>query len=486
MKVVRIASAALALAAGLFGLTEAQTGPPDGGTSPGVRQACAADAARLCADAQDPQSHKQCMNAHKRELSEGCINARKASAHGGVLGDGGNLSAPTTAASEAGTPVTSDGGADTVAARIAARGFPSIFEAWSPVENLQQPGGSPVPLSSKESPAASIARHDLYWGGWQQLGLRLADGSGHPLLAPLFTPESIQVALRNRAALRATNPNIVILSEVHYHAALPNYLPADSPFWKRNGQNSAVGKSYGTQPLDLGNPQLQDKIAALCAALVKTGVYDGCMLDGWHDDTDTADRLSLIRKMRSAVGEQAILLGNVNQRLPSRTAGYLNGMYMEGLYSGFFPDWHLAAANLIWGEKNLHPPAIIALEGWWTRGRDQYPLMRQLTTLSLVFSNGYVLFSDPNELPTPDHLHDWYSFWNKSLGKATGALAVLDHPDLSGAYTRQFENGAAVFNPPSNHAVTVNFAAPRRSATSATTARSFTVPPGDGDLFLTP
>jgi hypothetical protein len=122
------------------------------------------------------------------------------------------------------------------------------------------------------------------------------------------------VALRNRAALLQANPNIVILSEVHYHAAQPNFLPPDSPLWIRNAdfENNKLG-----------------------------------MLDGWHDDTNTSARVGLIRKIRSAVGEKAILLGNVNERLPTHAASYLNGMYMEGLYAHYFPDWHVAAANLI-------------------------------------------------------------------------------------------------------------------------------------------
>jgi len=383
--------------------------------------------------------------------------------------------------------VAADNGLDTVAARITEHGFPSIFEAWSAVENLRERNNSTVPLSSRESHMASEARHDLYWGGWQQLGLRLPDGQKYALLSPVFTPESIQVALRNRATLLAANPNIVILGEVHYHAAQPNFLPPESPFWIRDAdfENNKLGKIYGTRLLAMGNPEFQDKLAAFCAALVNSGVYDGCMLDGWHDDEDTSARIGLIRKMRSAVGEKAILLGNVNGRLPTRTASYLNGMYMEGLYSRFFPDWHLAAANLLWGERNLRKPALTALEGWWTSGRDQYPLMRQVTTLSLVFSNGYVLFSDPNSLPTGDHLHDWYPFWDKSLGRPAGPLATLDRPNLSGAYTRRFDKGEVVFNPPSNHPVTVHFDQPHRSAATNAAGQSFTVASGDGDLFLT-
>ena len=54
------------------------------------------------------------------------------------------------------------------------------------------------------------------------------------------------------------------------------------------------------------------------------------------------------------------------------------------------------------------------------RWRDGGEHLRATTTLSLVRSDGYALFSDPNPLPTPDHLHDWYPFWDKSLGKTAG------------------------------------------------------------------
>jgi hypothetical protein len=110
--------------------------------------------------------------------------------------------------------------------------------------------------------------------------------------------------------------------------------------------------------------------------------------------------------------------------------------------------------------------------------------MREVATLLLVFSNGYVLFSDPNLLPTPDHLHDWYPFLNKSLGHPAGPLAVLDHPTLSGAYARQYESGEAVFNPPANQRVIVSFEQPRRSAATGRVQKSFTIQAGDGDLLM--
>jgi hypothetical protein len=507
MNSLKNACAALALTAMVFGVCEAQNSPPGSGAGPTVREACAADAARLCGDAKDPGSRKQCMNEHRNELSEGCIKARKA-AHAVnqavPQGDGNGASKAPAPSAASGTAAVADGGLDWIRGRIVGHGFPSVFAPWNLAENLQQNANTPAaPLSATETETATAARHDLYFAEWQKLGLKLANNQKYAVLTPEFTPESIQTALRNRAALLAANPNILILVSVHYNAATPRFLPSDSPYWRHDDVKSrfnANNREYGSHRLDFSNPAFQNKVAALCAALVKTEVYDGCMFDGWHDDEDSEGRLALIQKTRAAIGEKALIVGNVNQRLPTRTAPYLNGMYLEGFGGpSFFPDWHMAAANLLWGESHLRKPAITALEGWYLcsskdcpgdpaqiqeRGRTDYARMRLVTTLSLVFSNGYVLFSDPNPLPTPDHLHDWYSFWDKSLGRPVGSLADLKRPDLSGAYTRLFEKGEVVFNPPGNRPVTVRFDQPRRSTATGVTGRSFTLAPGDGDLFL--
>ena len=375
------------------------------------------------------------------------------------------------------------------AARIEGRSFPSAFAPWQFGPARPAPGQAGQTSPDNDPRLPQIARHDLYWNNWNALGLKLAGGQTYPLLSPQFTPESIAAARARRAQLLAANPNLILLSDIDYRAARPDFLPLDSPYWLRDArfEQQGNGARYGRRRLNIADPGLQDRVAAFCAALIRTGVYDGCMLDIWHEETpQTAqESVSLIRKIRAAVGEQAILIGNVNNRLPLYTAPYLNGMYLEGFGARFFPDWRTAAANLQWGEAHLHKPAITALEGWWqTTGRGDLPLMRQVTTLSLVFSNGYVLFGDPNG--PPDHLHDWYPFWGKSLGRPTSPLATLDRPDLAGAYTRRYEKGEAVFNPPGNRPVNVSFPAPMRSAASQTIGRAFTVNPGDGDLFLNP
>ena len=75
------------------------------------------------------------------------------------------------------------------------------------------------------------------------------------------------------------------------------------------------------------------------------------------------------------------------------------------------------ADTLAWAEVNLREPRVNCLETWFHKSRDDLNLMRATTTLALTHSDGYCLFSDPNPLPTPDHLHNWYTFWNRSLGK---------------------------------------------------------------------
>lgn len=108
--------------------------------------------------------------------------------------------------------------------------------------------------------------------------------------------------------------------------------------------------------------------------------------------------------------------------------------------------------------------------------------MRATTTLALTHSDGYCLFSDPNPLPTPDHLHNWYPFWNKRLGKPLGKGTA--QPD--GTMRREFENGTAVYNPMGNQAVAVTFAEDRRSVATGKSGRSHDLASADGELFVRP
>jgi hypothetical protein len=107
-------------------------------------------------------------------------------------------------------------------------------------------------------------------------------------------------------------------------------------------------------------------------------------------------------------------------------------------------------------------------------------LMRAITTLSLTHSDGYCLFSDPNPLPTGDHRHNWYPFWDQSLGRPISAGVTA--PD--GTFRRKFENGDIVYNPMGNKTVKIVFDEARTSVATGRTSKSHTLKSPDGDMYL--
>jgi len=100
----------------------------------------------------------------------------------------------------------------TVAARIAARSFPSIFQAWNGADDA----------TAEET---RLVRHDLYWHAPDAYGLRWNGPS--PGLATTFVATSVAAARAMRERLLARNPNMVLLAEIRYRDAAPNHLPAD-------------------------------------------------------------------------------------------------------------------------------------------------------------------------------------------------------------------------------------------------------------------
>ena len=349
--------------------------------------------------------------------------------------------------------------------RIGERSYPSVFQAWSAADNLKG-----------EDPLATIARHDLYFSGPGAFGLRW--DAPHEGLGTDFTPESVDRGHEMRGRLLALNPNLVLLAEIRYRDAARGFLPDGHTWWaRRDGKPVAGWEEGGYFVLDFGNPEYRRHVAAQCRAAVESGVVDGVLLDWWTEDDD---RVALAKAVREAIGEKALLLVNANDRQTPRSAPYVNGFFMECTRSRTAEDWRRIAETLAWAEKNLRPPRTNCLETWFHASRQDLGLMRATATLSLTHSDGYCLFSDPNDLPKPDHLHDWYGFWDRRLGRPLGP--GRRRPD--GATEREFENGTVVYNPMDGAPVTVTFDAPRASAATGETARQHPVPPADGDLFL--
>ena len=349
--------------------------------------------------------------------------------------------------------------------RIEARRFPSVFQAWNPVQNVHD-----------ESPLHTLARHDLVWHDpqffrlkWNNERIGLADG---------FSPESIKMAKAFRRRLMALNPNLILIAEIRYRDAHKSYLPDGHPWWLRDKRGRMVPgwDEGGFLCLDFQNPEFRRQVARQAKAAVASGAVDGIMLDWWSDD---AGRVALAKEVREAVGENALIICNANDHITPRTAQYVNGYFMECYRSQTGEDWKRIADTLAWAEKNLRSPRVNCLETWFHKSRNDLHLMRATTTLALTLSNGYCLFSDPDPLPTPDHLHDWYPFWNKSLGRplAAGASAA------DGTVRREFDGGTVVYNPMGNKCVDLAFPHARTSVATGRTAREHQLAGPDGDIF---
>ena len=365
----------------------------------------------------------------------------------------------------AATPTLGGSRRDDVARRVQGRSFPSVFQAWNKADNLKD-----------EQELVTAARHDLIFHAPEFFGLRW-DGASRGL-ATCFRPETLEPARKKRRELLERNPNLVLIAEIRYRDAPANWLPKEHPWWRRKEGKIVPGWDEGRfLQLDFSNPDYRAHVASRASAAVESGALDGVMLDWWRDDDD---RLALAKAVREAIGDDALILANANDRTTPRTAPFLNGYFMECTRSHTGRDWERIAATLSWAEANLSQPHINCLETWFHKSRQDLHLMRATTALSLTHSDGYCLFSDPNPLPTPDHLHDWYAFWDKGLGKPKAPGRKRD----DGISAREFDRGFALYNPMGNHDVVVEFAEPLTSRATGQRAKAHRLPACDGDILL--
>jgi hypothetical protein len=348
-----------------------------------------------------------------------------------------------------------------------------VFQAWSRADNLPD-----------EDPIVTTARHDLMWQGAG--GYRLQWDASHQGLAESFTSQSLAKGRTYRQSLLSRNPNMVLLMEIRYRDAPSSYLPADSPWWMRDaaGNRRAGWEEGGFYLLNYPDPEFQAHVAAQCKAAIDSGVVDGVLLDWWTDDND---RLNLIRAVRQAIGSGPLIIVNSNHRKVPNTARYVNGLFMEVYRTSTAADWKEAADTLSWAQEHLLEPRVNCLETWFHHSRQDLHLMRATTTLSLTHSDGYCLFSDPNPLPTPDHLHNWYSFWDKELepgrrklGKPIGTRTVW----ANGLVTRPFECGIVAYNAKGNGPLTLTFRQPVHSTATGKTATQHVLSEMDGDIYV--
>lgn len=273
-------------------------------------------------------------------------------------------------------------------------------------------------------------------------------------------------------------------------------FPFDSTLWLRDESDEIV-LGYGEDSdcdgmveqeetsyalVDFTNEQVQDLIAAKALTIKESGLFNGIMLDWWKEDnatsgsldwsktylfpqSETKARIQILKKIREKVGEDFLILVNANTSKVPLSAPYINGLFMEVYKDEYKKGYSLekiiqTEETLLWAEKNLKEPHINCLEGWRVvkdydgdlkarirerQSKVNQQWMRVFTTMSLVFSDGYLLFTDDNAMPSGDHLHNWYSFWNVDLGLPIQEKGEF-YKEIEGLFIREYENGWVIYN----------------------------------------
>ena len=267
--------------------------------------------------------------------------------------------------------------------------------------------------------------------------------------------------------LLAYNPNTITIAEIRMRDEGGGYPPPHSPDWVWVHDHQGNVYYDGERRLiNFTHPLVQDMIVEQAVAVSKCGLYDGIFLDWWNkfdhvlgdanhipfidNATQQQARDSIMRRIRSNVRPDFLVMGNMNRRTAPRNAPHINGSFMETIT----PSDHDAetaellfseiADSLQWLESNLREPRINALEGLRipfenAESPENLRWMRAFTTLSLTFSDGYVAFVEKG------HGQHWYDFWDTDLGQPVGAKSQT-YNNVEGLYIREFTNGWAVHN----------------------------------------
>ena len=434
-------------------------------------------------------------------------------------------------------------GALTANAEDMQRNYPSIFQAWNSIEN--RPDEDELHRLAQHDLAFAhpytllrtswnISEEQPYSGLATDLNpnqLNVARQRKEELLS-LNPHLLLLVEIRYRDAKYLSQEN-----EAHVENWWGvGFYPPDSPYWlKDSNDKPIVGWGEDTNGdrkidendtvlnylIDFTNPEVQDLIVNQAVALDTSGLFDGIMLDWWNEDYATSPigvddwsdtiltreseseaRLSILRKIREQVDDDFLILVNANTRQIPKSARYVNGIFMECYKTEYDQGYSLdqilqMEKTLLWAEQHLRAPRINCLEGWRVvrdymgnlntriierNSEENQQWMRMITTLSLTHSDGYVLFGDDNAIPTPDHLHNWYEFWNADLGQPIQENGV-QYREITGLFVREFENGWTVYNR-SGTKQTVTFNAPVISINSSERQLHHQIPDFDGEIFL--
>jgi len=310
-----------------------------------------------------------------------------------------------------------------------------------------------------------------------------------------------------RDQFMALNPNMLFIVVTPLAYIGKDDRSDDWPYWMRDAEGNRVYElGWNAGMIDFTHPGAQDWIVEKALAYARCGLFDGIMLDGYKEDGSmltsptTGEQfrstraqidalLSILRRIREEAGDDFLILVNPNREKVPMSAPYVNGLFMETLRDGGNQSDSYSREGLLgvedtlrWAEKNLREPQVNCLEGW---GNPNEPpdspinrrFMRIFTTMSLVFSNGYVVWN--NGL---DHSNYWYDFYDADLGRPIGEKGQL-YENQDGLFIREFTNGWVVYNR-SSKAQDIQLPMQSTGVESGITSITHTLPNLDGEIYL--
>ena len=277
------------------------------------------------------------------------------------------------------------------------------------------------------------------------------------------------------------NTITLISEEWHYWNLGWRTLSPDSKFYLDEVYGFHENSEYGaTKVINFEHPEWPAFMAEKALNFMDAG-FDGIMLDWWHNGAGNgrseadveAARLAIIKAMREEVGNDFILMGNVNWSVDDPTSQYLSGVFLElwkpdpsagyGLTyddedgSVWSPSIERMEDLLKYWDTNLQWPKIIAFEPWKiTTGNtitdrnseENYAYAKLFTAMAVVIpENGYILYADNNDdWDGGDHQHAYYDFFHTDFGKPTSAMVEI----MEGVAYKRFEKGIVMYNRTSN------------------------------------
>ncbi|PPR11942.1 MAG: hypothetical protein CFH41_00819 [Alphaproteobacteria bacterium MarineAlpha11_Bin1] len=253
----------------------------------------------------------------------------------------------------------------------------------------------------------------------------------------------------------------------HYVGKPWSTYPGQEPFITEKKWSHA--DEYGkTVWLDYLNSRFPPYFANLTHQRAEKFGSDGLMLDWWHNDhpgnvdkTDIARaRRSIASAVRKRMGDNFIILANVNWRKDKSTHDLINGVFLE-LYKHPYRSKEAYTYSEIreiekvidFHNTHLREPRLIALEPWritnevsdGDRNSEQNRKYAKLFTAmaAVIPENGYILYADNNsDTPNGDHDHFLYDFYDIDLGKPVSRKTEI----TDGIAYKLFESGLVVYN----------------------------------------